>query len=123
MHSLEAELSVVRDGLQLVINNQFAPICVEMDALAAIQLIVGLTQPRHSLGNVIHDCRYFMRQLGVKRIDHVYHEGNKCADLLANMDFHDGLDFHIFDVAPYCIILHLCDDRNGVEYPRLLYDS
>ncbi|KAI8559387.1 hypothetical protein RHMOL_Rhmol04G0169800 [Rhododendron molle] len=32
MHSLEAELWAVRDGLQLAINNQFAPICVVMDA-------------------------------------------------------------------------------------------
>ncbi|KAI8557357.1 hypothetical protein RHMOL_Rhmol04G0004600 [Rhododendron molle] len=100
MHSLEVELWAVRDGLQLAINNQFAPICVEMDALVVIQFIMGPIQPQHSLSNIIYDCKYLMRQLGVKRIDHVYREGNKCADLLANMDFNDGLEFHIFDVAP-----------------------
>lgn len=64
-----------------------------------------------------------MRQLGVEKIDHVYREGNKCADLLANMSFDDALVFHLFDVAPVCINSQLCEDANGVEYPRLMYDS
>ncbi|KAI8526246.1 hypothetical protein RHMOL_Rhmol13G0293700 [Rhododendron molle] len=58
------------------------------------------SQPGRVVRNIIHhDCRYLMRQLGVEMINHVYYKGNKCADLLANMDFNDCLDFHIFDIA------------------------
>ncbi|KAI8558831.1 hypothetical protein RHMOL_Rhmol04G0127000 [Rhododendron molle] len=103
------------------------------EAGAADSLIWLATKPNDTFPNPVKSMsdssrnveykRYLMRQLGVEKIDHVYCEGNKCANLLANMNFNDGLDFHIFDVALDCIISHLCDDRNGVEYPRLLYTS
>ncbi|KAH7849667.1 hypothetical protein Vadar_021159 [Vaccinium darrowii] len=124
--SLEAEFWALRDGLLLAQNNHLVPISVEMDALAAIQLLADSNlgiQSRHYLNNIIHDCRCLMRQLGVMKIDHIYREGNKCADLLAKMSFNDALDFHIFDVAPTCINSQLCDNKNGVAYPRLLHVS
>ncbi|KAH7845274.1 hypothetical protein Vadar_000239 [Vaccinium darrowii] len=120
LQGLEAEFWALRDGLLLAQNKRLVPLKVEMDALAAIQLISDSNQTRHFLSNIIHDCRCLMRQLGVVKIDHAYREGNKCADLLASMSFNDDLDFHVFDVAPACINSQLGDDLNGAQFPRLL---
>ncbi|KAH7846405.1 hypothetical protein Vadar_013667 [Vaccinium darrowii] len=120
LQGLEAEFWALRDGLLLAQNKRLVPLKVEMDALAAIQLISDSNQTRHFLSNIIHDCRCLMRQLGVVKIDHAYREGNKCADLLASMSFNDDLDFHVFDVASACINSQLGEDLNGVEYPRTL---
>ncbi|KAI8570527.1 hypothetical protein RHMOL_Rhmol01G0041300 [Rhododendron molle] len=64
-----------------------------------------------------------MRQLRVEKIDHIYREGNKCADVIASTSFDDALDFHVHDLffdphvhdlAPDCINSQLCEDANGV---------
>lgn len=52
-----------------------------------------------------------MERHRVGKIEHSYHlpdptgnwEGNKCADLLANMSLNDNLDFHTFELAFVCI--------------------
>ncbi|KAI8572922.1 hypothetical protein RHMOL_Rhmol01G0238700 [Rhododendron molle] len=109
MQSLEAELWALHDGLQLALDRKITQIYVEMDALAAVQLIM--------------DWRFLMRKLGVEKIDHIYREGNKCADALANMAYNPILDFRILDIAPTCINSQLRDDTYGVSYPKLLYVS
>ncbi|KAI8572924.1 hypothetical protein RHMOL_Rhmol01G0238700 [Rhododendron molle] len=123
MQSLEAELWALHDGLQLALDRKITQIYVEMDALAAVQLIMGVDQPRHFLSNIVHDWRFLMRKLGVEKIDHIYREGNKCADALANMAYNPILDFRILDIAPTCINSQLRDDTYGVSYPKLLYVS
>ncbi|KAI8537255.1 hypothetical protein RHMOL_Rhmol09G0009500 [Rhododendron molle] len=72
MHNLEAEMWALRDGLQLAKSKDLVPICVEINAPAAIHLIMGPNQLHHNLSNFIHDCKCLMRQLGVEKIDHVY---------------------------------------------------
>ncbi|KAG5544340.1 hypothetical protein RHGRI_016927 [Rhododendron griersonianum] len=56
MQSLEVELWALRDGLQLALDcRKITQIYAEMDAFAAVQLIMGVDQPRHFL----FDVKYF----------------------------------------------------------------
>ncbi|KAI8550443.1 hypothetical protein RHMOL_Rhmol06G0107300 [Rhododendron molle] len=65
---------------------------------------MGVDQSRHFLSNIVHDCRFLIRKLGEEKIYHIYREGNKCVDALANMTYDSVLDFWSLDIAPVCII-------------------
>lgn len=77
MQSLEAELWALRDGLELAHSMHLRPLEVEMDALAAIQLIMGPNQPYHLLSDIVHDCRCSMDRLRVEKIENSFRGGNR----------------------------------------------
>ncbi|KAL7190803.1 hypothetical protein ACSBR2_022979 [Camellia fascicularis] len=64
---------------------------------------------------------FFLEQLGVQVINHIYREGNSYADILANQASPIVDSLHIFDFAPPCIANQLYDDARRISYPKTLY--
>ena len=58
-----------------------------------------------------------MELLQVQRIEHVFREGNRCADLLAE---HGPLNFSMFSSIPNFLAIQIMDDCNGISYPQMI---
>ncbi|XP_028057644.1 uncharacterized protein LOC114261568 [Camellia sinensis] len=121
--SLEAKFWALRDGLNLALDEGYRNIEVETDSLLVKQLIMDKENANHHLSNLIHDCKFLLKQLGVQMLNHIYREGNCYADILANQASPIVDSLHIFDFAPPCIANQLYDDARGISYPRTLYYS
>lgn len=93
--AITAERRAIRDGPHLAATINVKEIQVETDAQAVtdaqagISLIMGDIRYAHHLSNLVHDCRCSMEELQVTTIDHVYQEGNSCADALAGLKCSD----------------------------------
>ncbi|KAI8536433.1 hypothetical protein RHMOL_Rhmol10G0256800 [Rhododendron molle] len=119
---VDAELWAIRDGLSLAApTTNITDLEVETDAKAAIALIIGnaLAAHRHT-SHTNHDCRLLMQKLGIQTINHIYREGNRCADPMAKLARDDqGETLVIFSNCPTVIEGKLLDVILGVPYPRV----
>lgn len=58
--SVETELRALYHGLQLAYNHGYKPLEVNLDA----QIVINILQTSHPLyANLIHDCRFLLKQL------------------------------------------------------------
>ena len=116
-NSLEAELSAIRDGLELVNRLRLTNVDVETDSKLAVQLIAGSIFSGEHVNSLVCDCRRLMAEIGSTTLTHVYREANACADILANLGVvANGLE--VFANPPSCVAHQLHDDAIGVEYSR-----
>lgn len=58
---------------------------IEGDNLLVINAIKGLWQPPWQIVHIIEDIRILLNSFSAHTIRHVYREGNKAADLIANV--------------------------------------
>ncbi|PSS34373.1 Ribonuclease H protein [Actinidia chinensis var. chinensis] len=116
-NSLEAEVTAIRDGLELVNRLGLTNVDVETDSKLAVQLIAGSIFSGERVNSLVNDCRRLMEEIGSTTLRHVYREANACADILANLGVvADGLE--VFANAPSCVAHQLYNDAIGVEYSR-----
>ncbi|GFY81989.1 hypothetical protein Acr_02g0002290 [Actinidia rufa] len=116
-NSLEAEVTAIRDGLELVNRLGLTNVDVETDSKLAVQLIAGSIFSGEHVNSLVNDCRRLMEEIGSTTLRHVYREANACADILANLGVvADGLE--VFANAPSCVAHQLYNDAIGVEYSR-----
>ncbi|GFY81985.1 hypothetical protein Acr_02g0002250 [Actinidia rufa] len=98
-NSLEAEVTAIKDGLELVNRLGLTNVDVETDSKLAVQLIAGSIFSGEHVNNLVNDCRRLMEEIGSTTLRHVYREANACADILANLGVvADGLE--VFANAP-----------------------
>ena len=55
LHSMEAELWALRDGLAMAKSMYLVPLEEEVDAKSIIQWIIGKEEPRHKFNNLVRD--------------------------------------------------------------------
>ena len=82
--SLEAELWALREGLMLCVELQARAVEVELDASAALSLIVSNAISNGDLSVLVDDCRDLLLPPQVK-VSHCFREANLCADALARL--------------------------------------
>ncbi|CAA7024106.1 unnamed protein product [Microthlaspi erraticum] len=72
----------------------------------------------HSLAFLVRLCHGFLSKDWTVRIVHVFREGNRLADGLANLAFSLPLGFHWFDVVPPSPEHVRWEDEIGISHPR-----
>ncbi|XP_012850055.1 PREDICTED: uncharacterized protein LOC105969825 [Erythranthe guttata] len=82
--SIAAELAALASGLRFVIQRQFTRVWIELDAEVAVRLLSHTDQGHWSLQSSLTAIRNSLSTLEY-RITHIYREGNKVADALANL--------------------------------------
>ncbi|PIM97453.1 hypothetical protein CDL12_30077 [Handroanthus impetiginosus] len=82
--SLEAELTAIHRGLYLCVAKGFTKIWIEMDSQLAVQLIQSDQHGSWKIHHLLDGIRQLMRHFPI-RISHIFREGNRPADFLANM--------------------------------------
>ncbi|GLU12643.1 hypothetical protein SLE2022_293070 [Rubroshorea leprosula] len=116
--SLAAEIWGIQDGLLLAKQLDIQSLVVEVDSFIAFQLLSTGTDHHHPLCSLISDCRALVVDLPHVHLQHVYREGNMCADRLAAMAHSQQEDFVILEGCPSTLVMYLYADMLGTMYPR-----
>lgn len=115
--SLEAELWGIFRGLELVQSQGMEAVEIDSDSTAAIALIME-EAPTHSPYLVlIQECKALMASTGCS-LKHIYREGNKVADKLANIGVEQEHKW-VSHISPPADIIPLLEaDMRGVAFER-----
>ncbi|XP_060202424.1 uncharacterized protein LOC132630840 [Lycium barbarum] len=95
--SLEAEAKAILEGVIYCANNQFVPLIIERDSLLMRKVLEGEWKVCMDINKIQE-----WRQKGQTQMAHMFREGNKLGDYLANMVVHfEGfLQYHSYQDLP-----------------------
>lgn len=97
-----------------------AQLVVELDARVVVDLVASKNHLNKYYSPLLNDCRSLLTWFRQIRINHVYREGNRCADKLAKEGCSLEVDFVVLDrpsSTELCNILH--SDAAGMYSRRL----
>ncbi|CAI0458485.1 unnamed protein product [Linum tenue] len=118
-----AELRGAVEGLQLAWNLGYRRIRLEVDSQCAIQLLRSQDNPDHQHAAIIHRFQEMLQRDWEVTLNHVYREGNKGADFLANHGHSLPLGFHRVSCSfpPFHHVLMY--DCQGLSETRLVMNE
>lgn len=117
--SLSAELWGLREGLRLAKSLNLSNIVVQLDASVVVNFLTQGIPPTHLNSVLVQEASALVKGDWVREITHVYREGNRCADFLANFgqDIPQG---SLVLMEPPAGLLPLIEhDANGIAIRRL----
>ena len=83
--SFAAKLWALREGLSLCMEMHLQAVEVELDASAAISLVLSNSSANGDLVGLVDDCREMLLWMPQAKVSHCYREANFCADALARI--------------------------------------
>lgn len=120
-NSFKAEITALVSGLDLARDLQIRNLVIQVDNLACVQ---ALTSKESGSGECAHLINYCKRVINkddwVTRIVHIYREGNRAADWLANHGVAQSLRTVILEDVPLALVRIIDEDIRGVAFPRLI---
>lgn len=116
--SFTAELWGLREGLRLCRELGFQHINIEMDSASIAGMLQEENQPDQALSTLIVDCYLIMKSFNSYTISHIFREGNKIADRLAEMGHRAPRGFTLIPEPPPELYLDLSRDKRGHMTPR-----
>ncbi|KAF7812763.1 ribonuclease H [Senna tora] len=118
-NSLKAEVWAIYLGLKAACSLNCSHLFVETDSQVAISLILTLDTPTtHHLFPIIAACRESIQGLTRMELQHIFREGNSCADFLAKQAFLDRTSYTAFDTIPPGASINFLADKMGTSFPR-----
>ena len=84
--------------------------------LSLIDIGVDVMHPHLSL---VMCCQGLLARDWTVRFSHIFQEGNRVVDALANFVFSLDIGLHILDTAPACTRHILFEDLQGVSLPHM----
>lgn len=118
-NSFKAEVLALSKGLELAKELQIANLQVQLDNLACVQMLKAGDTGRNECTHILHHCLQLIKHEGwTVHVKHVYREGNKAADWLANLGVSQLLPISVFSSAPRGLNTILDEDLRGVATPR-----
>ena len=119
--AFRAEVLALLRGLELAINLQIRHLQTQLDNLSCVQ---ALTSGNSSCGGCAHLIRYCLsllrREDWVVKVVHVFREGNRAADWLANHGVDQTNGSSVLEIALLDLHRILMEDARGVTTPRLV---
>ncbi|GAA0145095.1 hypothetical protein LIER_42845 [Lithospermum erythrorhizon] len=104
----------LRDGLELAFKHLFNSITIETDSLVVANIFHNVLHDDDHYNTPVLDCRWLLARLGDSPMNHVFREGNKPADTMANLGCSLTQDFCVF-ITPAVEVLHLIElDCDGI---------
>lgn len=108
-------------GLHIARNLQIRKLMIQMDNLACVQIFQGNEEVSGVCAHLIQQCRTLLASPDWKTfISHVYREGNRAADWLANHGVSQSCSLHLYNNPPPLLSRILVEDIQGVAFPRLI---
>lgn len=99
--TFRAEIKALEIGLDLAIRMGVKKIMIQMDNVAAVSAISNDEPYGRDCVHVIHSCRNMIKNNDWEvSIFHVYREGNRAADWLANVGVQQNSKFEMIQVPP-----------------------
>ncbi|WCJ37652.1 Polynucleotidyl transferase ribonuclease H-like superfamily protein [Euphorbia peplus] len=115
---LRAELWGIYDGLTLAWNLGYRKVQVEVDSKLCVDLLTRTDTPSNDSTPLINAIQNLIHQNWELSIKHIYREGNRGADYLANLAANLELGFHLLLRPPVGVCKILEQDLLGVSFPR-----
>ncbi|PNX95782.1 ribonuclease H [Trifolium pratense] len=116
-----AEVWGLYEGLSMARNLGLERLEVQVDS----EVLVKVTK-KDGTGctmswNIMKKIRDLLLELDCEvRIKHIFREGNRCADALANMGCNQDVAWMTYQEPPFELLQVLTDDFRGVSFPRLV---
>ncbi|CAI0443132.1 unnamed protein product [Linum tenue] len=119
----QAELRGAVEGLNLAWDKGYRRVRVQLDSQCAVQLIRHVNTGNHHCAAILDRFRELLSRHWEVIIEHVYREGNRCADFLASRGHIVPFGFH--EVASTDPMLHywIMYDCQGISEPRLVLNE
>ncbi|KAF7812327.1 reverse transcriptase [Senna tora] len=118
-NSLKAELWAIALGMSMAKDLSCDKLIIESDSLVAIKLITADYDYKSLvLGALIHFCRLTVRDFMEVQINHIFREGNFCADVMAKQAILDQQALVVFNTVPGFVKACFFADLVGVCYVR-----
>ncbi|CAI0558302.1 unnamed protein product [Linum tenue] len=118
-----AELRGAMEGLQLAWNSGFRRVRLELDSQCAVLLLSSRDYPDHPHAAIIHRFQEMMQCDWEVTIHHVYREGNKGADFLANYGHNLPVGLHPVSCSVPDFHQILLYDCQGLSETRLVVNE
>ncbi|KAI9186180.1 hypothetical protein LWI28_014484 [Acer negundo] len=103
------------DGSRNSISGMITAVLVESDSLNVVKMMNEETKRNHPCFSIIQSCKNLMRLDWDRSIDHVYREGSKLVDGLANMGQSMDTGIVFFDNTPCEMVLIFESDFNDLS--------
>lgn len=117
--AFKAELFALLNGLKLAGNLKIKALEVQLDSQACVQVMQDTSPAMGECAHVINDCRSMLNNPEWRvTVVHIYREGNRAADWLANFGVAQNVRFHMFQSVPLELSRILDEDIRGVAFPR-----
>lgn len=118
--ALEAELWGLFYGLSLAWKKGSRRLMVELDSSTTIMLIHERVNPCYPHFTLIMSCRDLLFRDWIVKLEHIYREGSKVADKLANLEINPDISLHNFDQSPATVVSVFWEDFVGIAFPKIL---
>ncbi|XP_028055196.1 uncharacterized protein LOC114259389 [Camellia sinensis] len=115
--SIEAEIWAIYGGLTILFQKGTTNVVIETDSEQAIQQIQHGPTPNSPFKALIEDAKFLLQRCDCPLI-HTFREGNKVADLLANLGVAQSEHVLILEDPPTEATAFLIDDMLGVPAIR-----
>ena len=94
---------------------------IQLDNLACVQLLENKEEASGECAHIIKSCKKLIEDPTWKVcIKHVYREGNRAANWLANHGVVQNCSLHLLHDPPPSLFRILAEDVQGVAFPRLV---
>lgn len=120
-NSFRAELLALCKGLEMAQNLQIRQLVVQVDNLSCVQILQRNATGDGECAHLINQCNQMINDSSWKiKIMHVYREGNRAADWLANQGVSQDNRLTFLDSIPIALARILDEDSRGVALPRFI---
>lgn len=119
--AFKAEVLALMRGLDLANNMHIQQLEVQLDSLACIQALQSNRKENRAFTHKLNYCREMIENPQWKVwITHIYREGNRAADWLANNGVIQEERLVILRNIPVALRRIMEEDMRGVAFPRLI---
>ncbi|CAL1358444.1 unnamed protein product [Linum trigynum] len=113
-----AELRGAVMGLQAAWDDGYRKVQLQLDSQVAVHLLQDKNYRDHAQAGVLSKAQELLSRQWDVDIIHIYREGNKCADFLANLGHTLDIELHCIPIDPSCLSHLILYDGQGLSEPR-----
>ncbi|CAI0541465.1 unnamed protein product [Linum tenue] len=118
-----AELRGAVEGLQLAWDAGYRRVILELDSECACQLLRTSDLSEHHHVAILDRAQELLHRQWDVSVNHIYREGNKCADYLASQGHTVPLGFHMFPLADPMLCNLTMYDIQGLSESRVVLNE
>ncbi|CAI0378945.1 unnamed protein product [Linum tenue] len=98
----------------------YRKVLLQLDSTTAINILSSHDHTEHRYRNLVLQFQGLIQRNWEVRISHIYREGNKVADFLANTGHSVSIGYHVFESSDSGLTYWILYDVLGISQTRLI---